>query len=424
MWLKGDNMKKFMIIWANTTSVKYINYHFTLLGEILDYLDNLFPHEIEVMDADALNLDHGMILKELIKEKYEAIAFYVSSENVRETITLAEMIKAVFPKIKLVGYGPLTILIPKFFCSTPFNAIYSDGDYEIALASFFNLINGTIHESELQGLKLIKGGKLVDTIKGGLIDFKDLGFPRLDRIPIREYNKLNNDNKITLTLSRGCPFSCPHCLVQRCEGHIDRRRNLEKFEGYLDSIYPEYTNIKIYSPNFTLNKKYVMDFCRLVRDKYPNMRWDCATRVDLIDDEILLRTMHQSGCIQITLGLETLSPKELENIGKRYDLQKAKDTIRKIRSANIIVKSCVILGIDGQTKDSLKKTLDTLTDLDVVIRPMVYTPYHKLTCDMTIDQIESYNRKHLNTNEINLTSEQLVRLLYDIRDYRKIIHEK
>ena len=386
-------MKKYIMIWANTVSIKYINYHFTHLGEILDYLDGIFPNEVDVLDADAENLDNSHILEQLTKEQYKAIAFYASTENIRETVSLAKMVKSVFPEIKLLAYGPLTLLIPEFFCNKNFDAIYSGGDNELAISNFFKYSNGEMVEKELSGIYLIRDNKLIKTKEGQFIDINDLGFPRVDRLPIDEYNKLNGDKKINLTLSRGCPFSCPHCLVNLSEGNKDRRRNLESLKEYLTTIYSNYTEIKIFSPEFTINKAYVYDFCELVRENFPKLKWDCATRVDTVNDDDLLKVMGESGCTQITLGIETLSEKELASIDKKYDLSKVPEVVEKIKAANIAVKGCIIIGIPGQTKESLKKTLDTLVELGVIVRPMIYTRYQDLKSNMSIDEIENYNRK-------------------------------
>ena len=60
-----QKMKDFLILWANTTSVRHINYHFTQLGEIVDYLENIFPEKIDILDADMENLDLLQIQQDL-----------------------------------------------------------------------------------------------------------------------------------------------------------------------------------------------------------------------------------------------------------------------------------------------------------------------------------------------------------------------
>ena len=45
-----------------------------------------------------------------------------------------------------------------------------------------------------------------------------------------------------------------------------------------------YKHIKIWSANFTLKKQYVYEFCD-VMSKYPDVTWECATRIDLLEDE-------------------------------------------------------------------------------------------------------------------------------------------
>ena len=76
-------MYNFLILWANTSTVRHINYHFTQFGEICDYLDKKFQNEIEMLDADMLNMDLSKITKFLVKQEYKAIAMYVTTENIR-----------------------------------------------------------------------------------------------------------------------------------------------------------------------------------------------------------------------------------------------------------------------------------------------------------------------------------------------------
>ena len=87
----------------------------------------------------------------------------------------------------------------------------------------------------------------------------------------------------------------------------------------------------------------------------------------------------------------------------------------------MIVKACIIIGIPGQTKNSLKKTLNTLEELGVIVRPMIYTKYQCLKSKMSIDEIESFNRKIFNDNDLDITNEQMARLLYHIDEYKNIL---
>ena len=48
-----------------------------------------------------------------------------------------------------------------------------------------------------------------------------------------------------------------------------------------------------------------------MKEKFPDMTWECATRIDLVKDEEMLKQMHEAGCTQISLGIESLNNDEL-----------------------------------------------------------------------------------------------------------------
>lgn len=147
-------MKDFLMIWANTNTVRHINYHFTQFGEIYDYLQKKFPGRIEILDADMLNLDLTKITKLLLKNEYKAIAMYITTENLRQSISLAELIKEIYPNIKIIAYGTMPLLLPEFFVKTTINAVYVEGDQEKAIENYFRYIESG-NCSILSGIKII-----------------------------------------------------------------------------------------------------------------------------------------------------------------------------------------------------------------------------------------------------------------------------
>lgn len=416
-------MKKFLMLWANTTTVRHINYHFTQFGEIYDYLEKVFPQDIDILDADMENLDLTNITKILLKNEYKAIAMYVTTENLRQSINIAELIKEIYPSIKIIVYGTLSVLLPEFFIKTNIDAIYIEGDQEKAIENYFKYI---LYKdfNILSGIKIVEQGRLIDTKPGEFIDINDLGFCDLNKLPLKEYFKVKNKRRIIITISRGCPYSCPHCLVQITEGHKDRRRNIEKLKDYLSEIFKEYQYVKFFSPDFTLNKQYVKELCDMLEKNFPKIEWECTTRMNFLDDEEMLLKMEKAGCKQISLGIETLSKKELEFIGKKYDVDKLEETIKRVQKYHIKIKACIMLGIPGQTKESIVRTFSFLDRLHVEARPTIYTPYQKMNKNMSIDEIENYNRKLFHTKIDDITNLQLLKLVYYPKEYKEILNVK
>lgn len=409
------------MIWPNTTTVRHINYHFTQFGEIYNYLEKKFPEKIDILDADMLNLDLTKITKIILRNNYKVIAMYITTENLRQSISISGLVKEICPDIKILGYGTMPLILPKFFINTPIDAIYVNGDQEKAIENYFKYIKSNDF-SVLSGVNLICNEKLIDTKDGEYININELGFTNLNKLPLEEYFKAKNKKRIIITISRGCPYNCPHCLVQKQEGHIDRRRNIESLKKYLSSIYSEYRYVKFFSSDFTLNKKYVFELCNMIKNNFPELKWECTTRMNFLDDEAMLELMNESGCTQISLGIETLSKIELNEIGKKYDVDSLEGTIKRVQKYNIKIKACIMLGIPHQNKESILNTFTFLENLNVEIRPTIYTPYQTMDENMTVDQIESYNRKLFHSSVDGVTNLQLLKLVYFPNMYKEILN--
>ena len=271
---------------------------------------------------------------------------------------------------------------------------------------------------------MILNGKLIDTKKGEYINFDELGFSNLEKLPITNYFKVKNKKRIIITISRGCPYDCPHCLVQMTEGHKDRRRNISKLKEYLYKNFNEYKYVKFFSPDFTLNKRYVVELCEMLIKDFQGIEWECTTRMNFLNDENMLKKMSDSGCKQISLGIETINKEELAYIGKKYNVDELEETIKRVQKYNIKIKACIMLGIPGQTRESIIKTISFLNRLHVEIRPTIYTPYQQMNNDMTIDEIENYNRKLFHTEIKGLTHLQLLKLVYEPQKFKEILDVK
>ena len=157
---------KILFIWADSglsTKSNHVNapYHFVHLGEVVDYIEKNIKEEIDILDIEAEQTEFQDIMAKIIKNKYQAIAFYINTENLQNTIKLQEYIKEILPNCKTIAYGEMPIYLPKFFKKTKFNAIVSrECDQEIALLDFFKYSLGTIEEQDMRGVILIKNKQL------------------------------------------------------------------------------------------------------------------------------------------------------------------------------------------------------------------------------------------------------------------------
>lgn len=142
-----NNESKFLFVWADnglSTKSNHVNapYHFVHLGEVADYINKKLNQKVDIMDIEAEQTEFHNVMKKLIINRYNAIAFYINTENLKNTITLQEYIKEIQPHCKTIAYGEMPIYLPKYFRKTQFDAIVlNECDQELAIYDFFNIVS-------------------------------------------------------------------------------------------------------------------------------------------------------------------------------------------------------------------------------------------------------------------------------------------
>jgi anaerobic magnesium-protoporphyrin IX monomethyl ester cyclase len=93
------------------------------------------------------------------------------------------------------------------------------------------------------------------------------------------------------------------------------------------------------------------------------LAWSCFTRVDYIDEE-LLRLMKISGCHLILFGVESADEQILQNIKKNISLGLVEKVVKLARRLGVETRASFMFGNQGETEDSIKKTIDYAIKLD------------------------------------------------------------
>ncbi len=256
----------FLFIWADSglsTKSNHVNapYHFVHIGEIIDYVERKLKEQIDLLDIEAEQTEFQDIMYKIIHNKYKAIAFYINTENLQNTIKLHEYVKEMLPECKTIAYGEMPLYLPKFFKKTKFDAIVSrECDQELAISDFFEYSLGTRSTSDMRGVILIKNKQLINCKKGEFIPAKEWGYTNVNKVPIQKYFEMEKKEQIVVTIARGCPYNCPYCNAVLYYGKKERRRSVEDIIKYINSLNYEF--YKFFAPDFTLDEDAAMKLCK------------------------------------------------------------------------------------------------------------------------------------------------------------------
>lgn len=197
--------------------------------------------------------------------------------------------------------------------------------------------------------------------------------PSYDLIPF----EIRHECLIGIETSRGCPFSCVYCSERRYWGK-PRYKSQEKISNDLKEYlkYFPKTNIYIYDSSFNVCKNHLKRVLPVLKESGATF----ACNVVALIDNNTLNNMSKSGITQICLGIETSSDEIIKIMRRPVSF---KDCFNFTRIASDIipfVRGNWIIGLPGQTKESLSLELSNLEKilyndnlLDVSPRP--YVPY-------------------------------------------------
>ena len=179
---------------------------------------------------------------------------------------------------------------------------------------------------------------------------------------------------INMLMTRGCPGKCTFCNSAKT---VLRTREASQVVEEIKFLRDNYgiREIQFYDDTFTVMKKNVMEFCKLMEKAKLNISWAAFVRADCFSEK-MARAMKKAGCHQILIGVESGDENVLKLLGKPIDRERTKKAINIARKAGLTTRAAFIFGNRDETLESMQKTLDFSMELDPdICQYSVCTPY-------------------------------------------------
>ena len=189
-------------------------------------------------------------------------------------------------------------------------------------------------------------------------DLDDLPLPLHHLLPWDHYRAPGVKGPYTFVIpSRGCPAGCRFCIKHVSYGSSVRTRSPENVLAELKLLWDMgLRNVNMYADLFTVDRDQVMGICQgMIRDGL-KFKWFCNSRVDFVDPE-LLQTMARAGCWLIAWGLESADDDILRRVHKGITLDKMTRALDWSRAAGIMNWGYFIVGLPGETEDTIRHTI-------------------------------------------------------------------
>ena len=241
------------------------------------------------------------------------------------------------------------------------------------------ILNG---EPEEGVIRLARGETLEGFCKSEEIaDLDALPFPRWDLVGVKPQRRAVASftrplGAFSLLASRSCPEFCTYCPHRILSSY--RSRSVGNIADELEQLCDDYPEpfVVFRDPLFSQDRERILALCDEIRARELELHWECETRLDRLDDE-LLEKMHAAGLRAITFGVESLSPDTLKKVGRRpIPEAQQRRVVAKCRTLGIGTVGFYVLGFNTDTWDSIAATIEYSISLGSTLAQFkVLTPY-------------------------------------------------
>lgn len=234
----------------------------------------------------------------------------------------------------------------------------------------------------------LEGRPVVQERADFIPDLNALPYPRYDMIDYGRYATQSFKNLVDaprafpyakLITSRGCPIGCTFCQVETISGKRTRYQSASRVVDEIEWLVDTYgvRAVEFLDDNFLGSRNRARDiFTEMARRKVPVV-WNAMNVSSFYLDDELLELMRASGCVFVSVAVESGSPRVLKNIIKKpVKLQHTVDIIAKAKELGMDTVSLWVIGFPGETWDEIRLSIRAAEMVDADYTKInVATPY-------------------------------------------------
>tara|TARA_B100002003_G_scaffold250303_1_gene289251 strand:- start:10459 stop:12096 length:1638 start_codon:yes stop_codon:yes gene_type:complete len=367
-----------------------------------------------------------VILLDYIVEKYtpekmrrsleefqpDAVGTTAVTMNFKGAAEILSDVKTFFPDLVTIIGGPhVTFDSADTLRQYPAIDVVALGEAESTIKEFTPQILNRKAWHSIQGISFLDGETLINNERREFIkDLDSIAQPVRDILSVSRYLALGFP--VSIITSRGCPYRCIFCQGTRMVGHKIRYREAEQIADEIENILAlGFRRINIADDFFTSSKKRVRLLCEEIKRRNIKFEWAAFARVNSVSHE-LLEMMMEVGCDTISFGLESGNEEMLERVEKHMKLDQARKAAKICKEVGMNVFSSFIVGLPGETKETLQETRDFAEELGTefgyhFLAPLPGTPIRDEIekFDLTIQSTDwdeyDANRAIVSTSKLN-----------------------
>lgn len=191
-------------------------------------------------------------------------------------------------------------------------------------------------------------------------------FPAYDLIDINSYHRtIGHKRSLPYLTSRGCPYKCAFCGLSTMHklgaGVKIADASIVKIHLEIIKNILKVNSISFQDDIFTMNKARLYSILETTKEHHINFR--CMGRAGL-DTEEVYKKLAESGCEQLSWGIESGSQRILDKMNKRVKVGDNYSVIQWAKKYGITTRAFFIIGFPGETEQTIRETKQFIIDAD------------------------------------------------------------
>lgn len=194
-----------------------------------------------------------------------------------------------------------------------------------------------------------------------------------------EYDEEKRSPYAAIQTSLGCNFGCDFCMIniinRNDNEEIGVASNYSKMRFWTPQFVEKQIDIlaamgvrtiRIVDEMFLLYRKHYVPLCELIsaKDYAPELRMWAYSRVDTVTNPEFLKLVRSAGIRWLALGIESAEREVRLEISKgKFQDVDIKQVVKHIHEAGIEVMANYIVGLPGEDREKMQKTLDLSLEL-------------------------------------------------------------
>lgn len=181
-----------------------------------------------------------------------------------------------------------------------------------------------------------------------------------------------------------CAFCCRYYKTVRFNSVEHVKKEIEEIAKL------GFSGIMVYDDEFFAYPERDIEIIKLFRKH--KMVWRCFSRSDLIlKNKELIRFASENGLRELLIGIESADDKMLETIEKGTTVKMNKEAIKFLHSMGIKVKCAMMIGLPGESKQSLMNTWNFCEEMKNYIYDFDFCIYTPMPGSKIWDNPEKYD---------------------------------